>query len=242
MSNTASNNGWGAWQNVKKENDFLKSKLNECSDTILKKTTKSEADKNESEMIKKIIIKKKQQVKELLLEAETKKQELTNTIRNLNDKYKEFEKTNNDAVEKIIQKINLYKEMIDSDEEPEPEVINIKLNKKKTIKNDTLELKNEIFVGSLKETIKDIDLFNLFQKYGEIERCRVLTNIVEGKVASKCCGFVRYKDIKSAMNAIKSLNVTYTNISMYPLQLEYSKSNRKENDYDISNQYNILKM
>ena len=75
-------------------------------------------------------------------------------------KYKEFEKTNNDAVEKIIQKINLYKEMIDSDEEPEPEVINIKLNKKKTIKNDTLELKNEIFVGSLKETIKDIDLFN----------------------------------------------------------------------------------
>ena len=44
------------------------------------------------------------------------------------------------------------------------------------------------------------------------------------------------------MNAIKSLNVTYTNISMYPLQLEYSKSNRKENDYDISNQYNILKM
>ena len=99
--------------------------------------------------------------------------------------------------------------------------------------------KLKLIADDIKEKI---DLFNLFQKYGEIERCRVLTNIVEGKVASKCCGFVRYKDIKSAMNAIKSLNVTYTNISMYPLQLEYSKSNRKENDYDISNQYNILKM
>lgn len=90
--------------------------------------------------------------------------------------------------------------------------------------------------------MKDVDLFNLFQKYGEIERCRVLTNLVEGKVASKCCGFVRFKDIKSAISAINSLNGTYTNISMYPLQLEYSKSNRKENDYDMCNQYNILKM
>lgn len=123
--------GGGAWQNVKKENEFLKSKLNECDDINQKKTNKSEADKNESEMIKKIIIKKKQQIKELLLEAETKKQELTDTIKNLNDKYKEFEKSNNDSIEKIIQKINLYQEMIDSEEEPEPEVVNIKLNKKK---------------------------------------------------------------------------------------------------------------
>lgn len=240
MANNFNNDGWGAWRNAKKENEFLKRKISENEDINLKKSDKLETDKNESEMIKKIIIKKKQQIKELLLEAETKKQELTNTINKLNDEYKEFEKTNNDVIEKIIQKIHLYEEMINGDEEPE--VVNIKLSKNKMIKRDTLELKNELFVGSLKETIKDIDLFNLFQKYGEIERCRVLTHMADGKVISKCCGFVRYKDINSATTAINSLNGTYTNISMYPVQLEYSKSTRKETDYDMCNQYNILKM
>ena len=240
MSNNSSNNGWGAWKNAKKENEFLKSKLSENNNINPKNSTKTETDNNESEVIKNIIIKKKQQIKELLLDAETKKQDLTNTINDLNDKYKDFEKANNDAIEKIIQKINLYKEMIDSDEELE--VVNVKLNKNKTIKKDALELKNELFVGSLKEFIKDSDLLDLFQKYGEIERCRILTQLVDGRVTSKCCGFVRYKDVKSATSAMTSLNGTYTNISMYPLKLEYSKSNRKETDYDMCNSYNILKM
>ena len=236
MSNNSTNNGWGAWKNVKKENEFLKSKLSENENITPKNTPKSE--NNEREMIKNIIIQKKQQIKDLLLVAETKKQDLTNTINGLNDEYKEFEKTNNEAIEKIIQKINLYKEMFDSEEESE--VVNVKLNKKNIIKNDTSELKNELFVGSLKEYIKDIDLFGLFQKYGEIERCRVLTQSVNGRVTSKCCGFVRFKDVKSATSALNSLNGTYANISMYPLQLEYSKSNRKDTDYDMTNQYNVL--
>lgn len=232
------NNGWAAWKNAQKENDFLKSKLNEYQ---VKDNAKYIEDKNETELINNMIIKKKNEIKQLLLEAETKKKILTEKIQKLNDEYKEYEKTNNENIEKIMQKITLYKEMIASNDEHQ-EVVHVKLNTNRFIRTDTNEIKNELFVGSLKETIRDVELFELFKKYGDLERCRVLTAMIDGRLTTKCCGFVRYKDSESALSAIRDLNGTFSSISKYPLQLEYSKSNRKENDQDTINQYNVLKM
>jgi RNA recognition motif-containing protein len=232
---TSETNGWGAWRNSQKENEVLKSKLNEYH---TKDNVRSLEDKSETELIKNMIIKKKNEIKQLILEAETKKHLLTEKIQKLNDEYKEYEKTNNQNIEKIMQKIALYKEMIDSDDEQE--VVHIKLNTNKFTRKDTNEVKNELFVGSLKENIRDVELFELFKQYGQLERCRVLTTIVDGRLATKCCGFVRYKDSESALSAIRDLNGKFASISKLPLQLEYSKSNRKENDQDTFNQYNVL--
>jgi RNA recognition motif-containing protein len=238
LTNT-NRNGWGAWKNVQKENEFLKSRINENKSVD---NTKYLDEKNETEIIKSMIVKKKNQIKELLLESETKKQKLTEAIQKLNDEYNEYEKQNNVTIEKIMHKITLYKEMMDSND-GEQEVVHVKLNKNSfTSKNETNDLKNELFVGSLKETIRDVDLFDLFKKYGQLERCRVLTTTINGRLTTKCCGFVRYKDSESARNAITNLNGQFTPISNIPLQLVYSTSNRKETDQDTVNHYNVLKI
>ena len=81
---TPETNGWGAWRNSQKENEVLKSKLNEYH---TKDNVRSLEDKSETELIKNMIIKKKNEIKQLILEAETKKHLLTEKIQKLNDEY-----------------------------------------------------------------------------------------------------------------------------------------------------------
>lgn len=232
---STTNNGWGAYKNAKKELEILKSKINETKDNkdIMKENNE---EKNENDIIKHIILKKKSEIKELIVESETKKEELIKKIQRLNDEFKEYEKVNNEMIGKIMQKIDLYKEMLSDEKDIQKKG---KQNHQDDKKFDD-EFKNEIFVGSLKETIRDVELFEFFKHHGDIDRCRILTNLVDGKVKTKCCGFVRFKSKESAINIINSIKGTFTPLSKYPLHLEFSKSYRKEGDQDIYNDYNVM--
>ncbi len=61
-----------------------------------------------------------------------------------------------------------------------------------------------IFVGSLPYSLKEEDLKELFEAYGEVSSAKVITDRETGR--SKGFGFVEMSDDESAQKAIDGLN------------------------------------
>ena len=231
----SSTNGWPAWRNAKKENDELKKQLQE-------KPNIYETSQEEKEILVAIVQKLKVQTKELILNGTNKKQEFNDKIKNLNEEYKTFELENEEKINSLMKKIELYSEIINSNkkdntEKQEKPFINNYSEKLETQENK----KTEVFVGSLPLMFKDIDLNNLFKKYGHVDRARVLTTKNEqNMIVSKCCGFVQFANNESALKSIKELNGTLPNGFKFPILIEFSKSERKKDDEDRYNMFNMI--
>jgi RNA recognition motif-containing protein len=228
----SSTNGWPAWRNAKKENDELKKQLHE-------KPNIYETSEEEKEILITIVQKLKVQTKELILSGTNKKQEFNEKIKNLNEEYKTFELENEEKINSVMKKIELYSEIINS----KKDTLTIN-NQEKTFTSHMEKDENnklEVFVGSLPLMFKDIDLNNLFKKYGEIKRARVLTTKNEqNMVVSKCCGFVQFSNSESALKSIKELNGTLPYGFKFPILIEFSKSERKKDDEDRYNMFNMI--
>jgi RNA recognition motif-containing protein len=220
----SSTNGWPAWRNAKKENDELKKQLQE-------KPNIYETSQEEKEILVTIVQKLKVQTKELILNSNNKKQEFNEKIKKLNEEYKTFELENEEKINSIMQKIEVYSDIINSKKENLATI-----NNKETQETN----KSEVFVGSLPAFFKDIDLYNLFKKYGQVNRARVLTTKNEqNTVVSKCCGFVQFDNNETALKSIKELNGTLPNGFKFPILIEFSKCERKKDDQDRYNMFNI---
>lgn len=61
-----------------------------------------------------------------------------------------------------------------------------------------------IFIGSLPYSVKDIDLRDIFEEYGEVSSAKVITDKMSGR--SKGFGFVEMADDEAAKKAIEELN------------------------------------
>jgi RNA recognition motif-containing protein len=61
-----------------------------------------------------------------------------------------------------------------------------------------------IFVGNLAREADELELENLFKKYGEVRTVKIIRDIFSGE--SKGFAFVEMKDKTAAQNAIKELN------------------------------------
>lgn len=232
----SSTNGWPAWRNAKKENDELKKQLQE-------KPNIYETSQEEKEILVTIVQKLKVQTKELILDSTNKKEEFNEKIKNLNEEYKTFELENEEKINSIMKKIELYSDIINSKKE-NLATINNKEKHEKFINSysETQETnKSEVFVGSLPLLFKDIDLYNLFKKYGHVNRARVLTTKNEQNVVvSKCCGFVQFDNNETALKTIRELNGTLPNGFKFPILIEFSKSERKKDDEDRYNMFNMI--
>ena len=250
-------NGFGAWQNVRKENEKLKTELlvekenkfgqkikinsdgniapvNNANNpfrfgnvnfTIEEKVSKpiqpiqpiKEEDDEDEEIImaKKLITKKKNQIKELLSICNSKKKEYEQKSKQLLDEYNDFVASNEVDIEKAMKQIDVYNSIISE---------NIKTPKPVTATATNNPSENtELFVGSLPQDYKEKDLRTLFSTYGEIMRCVILSTGIE----SKCCGFVMFKTTKSAYNAIDCLNGTTPHNFIRPILVEYSNTKKK---------------
>ena len=260
-SNGFGSNGFGAWQNVRKENEKLKTELlvekenkfgqkikinsdgniapvNNANNpfrfgnvnfTIEEKVSKpiqqiqpiqpiKEEDEEDEEIImaKKLITKKKNQIKELLSICNSKKKEYEQKSKQLLDEYNDFVSSNELDIEKIMKQIDVYNSIISENiTTPKPVTATATTNNP----SETTEL----FVGSLPQDYKEKDLKSLFSTYGEITRCVILSTGIE----SKCCGFVTFKTTKSAYNAIDCLNGTTPDNFIRPILVEYSNTKKK---------------
>jgi hypothetical protein len=248
-------NGFGAWQNVRKENEKLKTqllveqenkfgqkiKINNDGNIAAANNTnnpfrfgnvnfsieekvskpiqpiKEEDEDEEIIMAKKLITKKKNQIKEFISICNTKKKEYEQKSKQLLDEYNDFMASNELDIEKIMKQIDVYNSIISE---------NIKTSKPviatATTTNTPSEI-TELFVGSLPQDYKEKDLKTLFSTYGEITRCVILSTGIE----SKCCGFVTFKTTKSAYNAIDCLNGTTPDNFIRPILVEYSNTKKK---------------
>jgi RNA recognition motif-containing protein len=61
-----------------------------------------------------------------------------------------------------------------------------------------------IFVGSLPFTIKETELKDMFEEYGEVVSAKIITDKLSGR--SKGFGFIDMTNDEEAQNAINSLN------------------------------------
>ena len=61
-----------------------------------------------------------------------------------------------------------------------------------------------IFIGSLPYTVKESDLKEFFEEYGEVSSARIITDKMSGR--SKGFGFVEMADDEAAKKAIEELN------------------------------------
>ena len=191
------------------------------STQIEDKNSKQIEDKTEDEeeiiMAKKLVNKKKNQIKELISICNSKKKEYEKKIKQALDDYNDFVSSNELYIEKIMKQIDIYNSIINE---------NIRTPKPVTatdISTINPSENTELFVGSLPQTYKEKDLKTLFSKYGEITRCVILTNGIE----SKCCGFVTFKTNESAYNAIDCLNGTTPDNFIRPILVEYSNTKKK---------------
>lgn len=253
-------NGFGAWQNGRKEIEKLKTELlvekenkfgqkikinndgniapvnnvnnpfrfGNVNFTIEEKVSKpiqpiqpiKEEDDEEDEeiiMAKKLITKKKNQIKEFISICNSKKKEYEQKSKQLLDEYNDFVSSNELDIEKIMKQIDVYNSIISE---------NIKTSNPVTATNTTTNNPSEtteLFVGSLPQDYKEKDLKTLFSTYGEITRCVILSTGIE----SKCCGFVTFKTSKSAYNAIDCLNGTTPDNFIRPILVEYSNTKKK---------------
>jgi len=281
---TNSNRGaWGAWQNVKKENELLKTKLlveqeNKFGEKI--KTTKNgnivpvnkidtpfrfgnidfnieendkeqekldKQEKNEEKneeknvkpvkkeeedeeiiMCKTFIIKKKNQIKELISISNIKKKEFEENNKKILDEYNNFISSNEENIDKLIKQIEIYSEIISDSKQTNNIIINNSSNSNNNSNSNSVNSKTntsestEVFVGSLPSHYKEKDVYTLLSPYGEIIRSVVLSNGTE----SKCCGFVSFKSSQSAGKAINCLNGTTPVNFNKPILVEYSNTKR----------------
>jgi len=67
------------------------------------------------------------------------------------------------------------------------------------------KIHHKLFVGMLPKTATEDHVRDLFSPYGEIEEVTILK---DGTGASRCCGFVKYKDRDQALQAINVLHGT----------------------------------
>lgn len=67
------------------------------------------------------------------------------------------------------------------------------------------KLQHKLFVGMLPKTATEDTVKEIFSPYGEIEEVTILK---DSTGASRCCGFVKYKDREQASQAISFLNGT----------------------------------
>ena len=63
-----------------------------------------------------------------------------------------------------------------------------------------------IYVGNLASGVSDLELEDLFKKYGELKSVKIIRDMFSGD--SKGFGFVEMKDKAAAETAIKELNAT----------------------------------
>jgi len=61
-----------------------------------------------------------------------------------------------------------------------------------------------LFVGSLPFRISEAELREIFEQYGEVESCKIITDKISGR--SKGFGFIEMPNEAEAQNAIESLN------------------------------------
>ena len=61
-----------------------------------------------------------------------------------------------------------------------------------------------IFVGSLPFNLQEAELQGVFEEYGEVSSCKIITDKFSGR--SKGFGFIEMSDDEAAKNAIEELN------------------------------------
>ncbi|AIN98786.1 hypothetical protein LPMP_241540 [Leishmania panamensis] len=71
------------------------------------------------------------------------------------------------------------------------------------------EVRSNLFVCGLPVSVRDKELLELFEKYGEIESAKVMLDIHTGR--SRGIAFVKFKSIEHAENAVDTLNGTHIN-------------------------------
>eukprot|EP00659_Diplonema_papillatum_P018667 gene18667-28817_t len=79
-----------------------------------------------------------------------------------------------------------------------------------------------LIVNYLPKSVDEEQLRTMFQRYGEIERAKLMTEEPSGE--SKCYGFVKFADAQSAVNAIRGLNGH--EMEGKKLRVAYSQSQR----------------
>jgi len=240
-------NGWGAWQNVKKENEILKKQISQQTPNSIV----------EEEFLNNMIQNLKEEINEYISEGEKEKTKFQDKIKKYHEKYTAFDKENNEKISNLMKKIEIYKDLISNNvkynkpkEKPkeEKQVEGILVDKKqveeklsvssffqlKEVKqkaedcgkkpNVFSDEKFELFVGNLPDNYKEVDLYKLFSPFGEITRCVVL---MENHTISKHCGFVNFTTKEAAKTALKILNGTTPDLCIYPIKIEYSHSFKK---------------
>jgi RNA recognition motif-containing protein len=220
-----SNSGWGAWQNIKKENESLKKQLSQqqTQQQIYQPSV-------EDEFFNNMIKKNKDEINSLIKETELKKKELENVILKYKEEFEVLEKENENKINILMRKNATYKDLINENEIikknliPEIIVPKEKEGTKKSFNSFLMSEKNELFIGSLPDNYKEIDLYKLFSPFGEIIRCVIL---MENNLKSKNCGFVNFVNKDSAKTALNILNNTCPESFINPIKIEYSHTSRK---------------
>ena len=231
-------NGWGAWQNIKKENEELKKQISQqTSNSII-----------EEEFLNNMIQNLKVEINEFIKEGEKEKTKFQEKIKKYHEKYTAFDKDNNEKISNLMKKIEIYKNLISDNEKynkpkeekpkeekpkeeklvKEKEIIKLISNEKEESfekkPNVFSDEKFELFVGNLPENYKEVDLYKLFSPFGKITRCVVL---MANHSTSKHCGFVNFTTKEAAMSALKILNGTTPDLCTYPIKIELSHSFKK---------------
>lgn len=228
--------GWGAWQNIKKENDSLKKQLSQQTPIQTPQQLSQQIYKPnvEDEFFNSMIKKNKEEINSLIKETEKKRKELENVILKYKEEFEVLEKENENKINILMKKNDTYKELINENERIKKNLSTesaVPIKEKKEKKENTkifnsflLSEKNELFVGSLPDNFKEIDLYKLFCPFGEIIRCVIL---MENNIKSKNCGFVIFVNKDSAKTALNILNNTCPESFINPIKIEYSHTSKK---------------
>ena len=244
-------NGFGAWQNVRKENEKLKTELLVEKENKFGQKIKINSDGNiapvnnannpfrfgnvnfiiEEKVSKPIEEEEDEEDEEIIMAKKLitkKKNQIKELLSICNSKKKEYEQKSNkllDEYNDFVSSNELDIEKIMKQIDVYNSIIseNIKTPKPVTATTNNPSETTELFVGSLPQDYTEKDLKILFSTYGEIMRCVILTTGIE----SKCCGFINFKTSKSAYNAIDCLNGTTPDNFIRPILVEYSNTKKK---------------
>lgn len=89
------------------------------------------------------------------------------------------------------------------------------------------ERENKIFVGMLPKTVSELDLHNMFSRYGQLKEIHIIRG-PEGH--SKGCAFVKFVDRDAAMLAIHEMNDTLPEGSSRPLVIKFADNKKLSRD------------
>ena len=165
-------NGWGAWQNVKKENEILKKQISQQTPNSIV----------EEEFLNNMIQNLKEEINEYISEGEKEKTKFQDKIKKYHEKYTAFDKENNEKISNLMKKIEIYKDLISN---------NVKYNKPKEKPKEEKQVEEKLVdKKQVEENPSVSSFFQLKEVKQKAEDCRKKPNV------SNVSSFFQLKEVK----------------------------------------------